>query len=211
MLRKSMVAVLGGVALLATPLPATAQVNTVQQVGTISNYVAKPTYSAAFFGLVPPASATDMVCIAGSATKKINLLNVTLSGTATTAVSVPVMLVRRVTVNTGGTAGTTTANPANTISKRDVNSPTATAVPISYTAVPTITDSSPTYIMARSLNLAPLATAAAVVPLEFNFAPLENLTQPPILQGAAAQFCVNFGAVSVTGGVLIGSLTWTEE
>lgn len=204
-------ALLAGAGLFALLSAAAAQVNTVPQVGVTSGYVAKVTYSAGFFGLVPPASATDMVCIAGSANKTIRVLNFTLSGTATTAVSVPVMLVRRVTVDTGGTAASTTANPANTIAKRDVNSVAASAVPISYTAVPTITDSSPTYIAAQSLNLSPLATASAITPLSFDFSPLVDLTQPPALVGAAAQMCLNFGAVSVTGGVLNGSITWTEE
>jgi hypothetical protein len=190
-------------AALAQPVP---------QTGVTFGYVPKQTFSAAFFGLVPPASATDMVCIAGSATKKITVTSFVLSGTATTAVSVPVTLLRRASVDTGGTAASTTANPANTIAKHDSTFGTATAVPISYTAVPTIVDSSPTYIAAASLNLAPLATAVAVVPLRFDFGKdAANLLQAPTLRGIAQQFCLNFGAVSVTGGVLNGSITWTEE
>src|SRR6185295_12566133 len=104
MLRKSMVAVLGGVALFATLLSAHAQVNTVPQVGVISNYVTKTTYSAAFVGLIPAGTTpTDVICISGSATKTIRLSNIKLSGSGT-AISIPVTVLRRASLNTGGTA-----------------------------------------------------------------------------------------------------------
>lgn len=120
---------------------ALAQVNVVPQVGQTSNYVARQTYSAGFIGLVPAASATDIVCIAGSASKTIRVRDIVLSGSAGTLVTVPVSLIRRAAVNTGGTAAGTTANPANAITKRDTNNGTAVATLVSYTANPTITDS----------------------------------------------------------------------
>lgn len=204
-------AALGGVALLATPLSAQAQ-NTVPQVGVTSGYLAKVTYSAAFFGLVPPASATDLVCIAGSASKTVRVQNVKIGGTAGTLVSLPLNLVRRVTVDTGGTAALTTANPANTIAKRDVNVATASAVLISYTAVPTITDASPTYIDSLMLTLPTTAAGTVTAPAEFNYArDNASLLQPPVLAGIAAQICVNLNAVSVSSGLINGVVTWTEE
>ena len=209
-MRRSLLALLLGLGLIA---PTLAQVNVVPQTGVTSGYVPKDTYSAAFVGLVPVASATDVICLAGSSTKVVKLTSIRLSGTAGTLVTLPITLLRRTSVDTGGTAASTTANPANTIAKRDTNSPTASAVPISYTANPTIVDSSPTYIDSQSLTLNVTGTtAAAVVPLIFDFGKDNaNLNAPVVLRGTAAQVCLNFNAVSVSSGVLNGSLTWTEE
>lgn len=188
-----------------------AQVNVVPQTGTIQNYLGKTTFSAAFVGLVPPASATDTICIAGSATKTIKIVRFELSGTAGTLVTLPVTLLKRVTADTGGTAATTTANPANTIGKRDVNSGAATATLISYTAVPTINDTSPVYWRSSSLTLNVTGTTAAPAQvIDFYFHNSDLATQPT-LRGAAEQACLNFNSVSVSLGVLNGSITWTEE
>lgn len=191
--------------------PALAQ-NTVPQTGVIQGFIAKQTYSAAFIGLVPAASATDTICLAGSATKTVKLVQVRLSGSAGTLVSIPVTLVRRVSVATGGTAASTTANPANTISPRDTGNGTASAVPISYTAVPTITDSSPTYLDSAELTLPVTSAGVVSTPLVFDYGKDQiNLLQAPTIRGAAAQLCLNLNTVSVSSGVLNGSLTWTEE
>lgn len=209
MKRNLLVTLLG---LLAPAFSAQAQVNVVPQVGVTTGYIAKTTYSAAFIGLVPAASVTDFLCISGSATKTVRLQNIKLSGTAGTLITIPVTLLRRVSLDTGGTAASTTANPANTISKRDVGYPTATAVPISYTANPTINDTSPTYIDSVNLTLGTTAAATVVVPAYFDFAKdNENLLLPPTLVGTAAQMCVNGNATSPSSGLLTGSITWTEE
>lgn len=167
-------------------------------------------YSAGFIGLVPAASATDIICIAGSASKTIAVTNFTLSGTAGTLVSLPITLVRRVAVDSGGTAASTTANPANTIAKHDVNNATATAVPISYTANPTINDTSPTYIRSANVTLPVTSAGVTINPLRFDFGNLQNGEQPIILSGAAAQLCLNANAVSVSSGLLTGSISWYE-
>jgi hypothetical protein len=191
---------------------ALAQVNVVPQVGVTTAYLEKQTYSAAFIGLAPAASATDVVCLAGSATKTVKLREIRLSGSAGTLVTLPVTLLMRTTADTGGTAASTTANPANTIAKRDSNNATATATPISYTANPTINDTSPTYVDSASLTLPTTAAGTVTVPLHFSYlANNVGLTQAPTLRGAAQQLCLNFNAVSVSSGVLNGSITWTEE
>lgn len=194
----------------ALAAPAFAQ--PVPQVGVTFGYVPKSTYSAAFIGLVPAASATDTICLAGSATKLIKLQSIRLSGSAGTLVSLPITLIRRASVATGGTAATTTANPANTIAKRDTTQATATAVPISYTAVPTITDAAPTYLDSAELTLAVTSAGVVALPLVFDYAKdAANLLNQPTLRGIAQQFCLNLNTVSVSSGVLNGSITWTEE
>lgn len=191
-------------------LPSFAQ--PVPQVGVTFDYVSKTTYSAAFIGLVPVASATDVVCISGAAGKTIKVMSFKLSGSAGTLVTLPVTLLRRASLDSGGTAASTTANPANTISKRNTGYGTASAVPISYTANPTINDTSPTYVDSASLTL-PVTTAGVVtIPLHFDFGKdMENLMAPPTLRSATEQLCLNFNGVSVSSGVLNGSITWTEE
>lgn len=198
-----------GVALVAA-FPALAQVNTVGAPGVSSGFIYKTTYSAAFIGLVPAAATTDLVCLAGSATKTIRLQSINISGSGT-AISVPATLLKRVTADSGGTAASTTANPANTISKRDTNYPTATAVPIAYTANPTVNDSSPTYIDSQQLGV--VATTVGVInpTVRFGFgADNTNLLSPPTLRGVAEQVCLNLNGTSATA-LLSGSLTWTEE
>lgn len=186
-------------------------VNSVPQVGLITGVNnQQQTYTAGFIGLVPPASATDTICIAGSATKTIAVTRIQLSGTAGTLVTLPVTLVRRVTVATGGTAASTTANPANNIAKHDTLNATASAVPISYTAVPTITDSSPTYLQTANLTLPVTSAGTSTVPLDWRYGNIGIGEQPLILRGIAAQLCLNLNTISVSSGVLTGSITWYE-
>lgn len=186
-------------------------VNSVPQPGLITGINnQQSTYTAGFIGLVPPASATDTICIAGSSTKTIAVTRFQLSGTAGTLVTVPVTLVRRTSVDTGGTAASTTANPANTIAKHDTASGTATAVPISYTAVPTIVDSSPTYLQTANLTLPVTSAGTSSSVLNFNYGNIATGEQPLILRGVAAQLCLNFNTISVSSGVLTGSITWYE-
>jgi hypothetical protein len=209
---------LGAVAGVAFATSALAQVNNVPQVGITTGYLPKVTYSSAFFGLAPPASATDMICIAASATKTVRLDRIVLTGSAGTAVALPVQIVRRAALDTGGTAASTTANPGVTtqIASRDTGLATnlsASAVLVSYTAVPTINDSAPVYIDSGVLGLAATSVGVVSAPLVFDWSrDIENNVQIPTLaKNSTQQLCVNFNAVSITSGVLNGSLTWTEE
>ena len=201
----------------ALAAPAFGQVNFTPQPGITSGYLAKTTYSSAFFGLVPPASATDEVCIAGSASKVVRVDRIAIGGSAGTLVSLPVTVVRRATVDTGGTAATTTANPGVTtqIASRDTGqSPNtgATATLISYTAVPTINDTSPVYLDSATMTLPTTAAGTNPIMTVFDWSrDIENNVQIPTLRGVAQQICVNFNSTSISSGVLTGSITWTEE
>jgi hypothetical protein len=191
-----------------------AQINTVPSTGLNVEYLRKTTYSAAFFGLVPAASATDIICISGSATKTIRVQNIKLSGVAGTLVTTPVVLVSHVSLDTGGTAASTTANPANTIAKRLLSDPTATATLVSYTANPTIVDASPTYLDTQYITLG--VSGTSVLPsvttiFDFGLYTSELQREPSIIANSTRQICVNLNGVSVSSGVLAGSITWTEE
>lgn len=192
--------------------PASAQVNVVPSQGLITATLNKQTYNAVSIGLVPAASATDIFCITGSATKLIKVAGLTIYGTAGTLITVPAVVLRRATVDSAGTAASTIANPANTISKADTLNGTASATLIAYTANPTINDASPTYV--RSANITLPTTAAGTTPTNtvFTFgANLPQFTQQLTLRGIADQVCLNLQATSVSSGVLNITATWTEE
>lgn len=164
------------------------------------------TYAATSVALVPAASATDLACITGSATKVVRLLSVRIGGTATTAVSTPVLLTKHATANTGGTAATGTALPVPY--KLDSSDATPTATTTAYTANPTITDSSAGIIDASSGSFS-LATGSSTSQQLNYFTHIYN--EPPTLRGIAQQICVNLNGVSVAGGSLTIAFFWTEQ
>ena len=199
-----------GSALALSVVSATAQVNTVPQVGVATAVVTRNTYSATALALPPAASATDIACIAGSSTKTVYISRIRISGTAGTLVSAPFTLVRRTTADTGGTAATTTANWANTIAKNDTKNPTPTATLISYSANPTINDTSPVYLRSAYLTLPTTAAGTSISPIQWDWDSLE-FVQRPALRGAAQQFCINLNGVSVSSGLLHINIQWSEE
>ena len=207
---KKFYALLGLAAIFASPVAA--QVNVVPQVGVISGIVNKASYRAVSVGLVPAASATDFFCIAGSATKTVKVTGIRLQGVAGTLTSVPIVLIRRASVATGGTAASTIANPANTISKVDTTNAAASATLIAYTANPTITDASPTYLGSAYLTVPTVAAGTSTPLTEFIFgANLPQFTQQATLRGVAEQICLNMQAATITAGVLNIVVFWTEE
>lgn len=210
-MNKQLKFLLMGAAMLAVS-PASAQVNSVQQIGVISGTIAKQTYRAVSIGLVPASTATDFFCIAGSATKVVKVTGFALQGVAGTLTSVPVVALRRASVDTGGTAASTIANPANTIGKVDINNAASTATLIAYTANPTIVDASPTYIGAKYMTLPTVAAGTNTPVTEFVFgANLPQFTQQLTLRGITDQVCLNMQAGTVTAGVINIQVAWTEE
>jgi hypothetical protein len=189
---------------------AIAQVNVVPQVGVSSAVITRNTYSSVALALPPAASATDIACIAGSSTKTVYVDKITISGTAGTLVSAPFTLVRRASVDSAGTAGTTTANWANNIAKNDTSAPTATATLISYAANPTINDTAPDYIASDYLTLPVTSAGTSIDPIVWAW-PNTSFSQRPTLRGIAQQFCINLNAVSVSSSLLHLSIQWTEE
>lgn len=208
MIRKLLLGTVAGFALTSAAL---AQINSVPQVGVISGILKKSTYSAVALALPPAASATDIACIAGSSTKTVIVRRVTVTGTAGTLVTAPFTMVRRTSVDSGGTAATTTANWANTISQRDSSDAAASATLISYSANPTINDTSPTYIASAHLTI-PVTSAGTVTrPLVWEFDTPFSFVKGVVLRGATQQACINLNGVSVSSGLLHISIDWTEE
>lgn len=183
-------------------------VNTVPRNGVScpSDSVA-PTYGATGIGIVPAASATDVACITGSATSIVRLQQIRISGSAGTLVSLPVVITKHASANTGGTAALTTALP--TPYKFDSLNPTNGASTTAYTANPTIVDAAPGIIDAGVVTLN-VTTVAGGTPTTFSWT-TRAYNEAPVLRGIAQQVCVNLNGISVSSGLLAISFMWTEQ
>lgn len=182
-------------------------VNTVPQVGVAC--LSEPSidsYSAAGFGIVPAASATDVACITGSSTRVVRVRWVRVSGTAGTLVTLPVLLNKHSVANTGGTAAVTTALPVPV--PLDSVDAAATAATTAYTANPTI-DATAVQLDARVISFNTTSALVNDTQAFFDFRGIPYM-EPPTLRGVAQQLCVNLGGISVTSGLLAISFGWTE-
>ncbi len=198
---------LGLTTLAAAQCIAVGGVNSVPQPGM--NCASEPsitTYGATSVALIPAASATDIACLTGSATRVIRLQRVMVSGSGT-AISVPVLLRKNASANTGGTLAVTTALPVPYA--LDSANVAATATTSAWTANPTVTDSAPGILDNGNLGLVATTVGAAVqLGLVFNYMD-RSYSQAPILRGVAQQLCVNLNATSPTALLNI-SFRWTE-
>jgi hypothetical protein len=186
-------------------------VNTVPQVGVNTANLRQSTYSAVSIGLVPVAAgATDAFCISGGATKNIAIRRIGISGTATTAVEVPVTILRRTALDTGGTAATGAALPV--AGRNNTNNDASTAVLTAYTANPTINDASPKYFRTASIAL-PLASANIGQFNEWLFGtPIDFYEQGlDIPKNTTQQYCINLNSTAIAGGLLYIEIEWTEQ
>lgn len=196
-------------ALLGASAPAFAQVNTVPEVGVISAIQKARTYSAASVGLVPASSATDIFCINASATASVSVKQIILSGTAGTAITTPVLLFRRASLDTGGTAATSTALPVG-VTNFSADS-AATAVLTAFTANPTIVDSSPALLAAPAISFSVTTGTNSPFTLQAGSS-VDFFTKAyDLLKGSTQQLCLNLNAVSISSGVLAISIEWTEQ
>ena len=187
--------------------PANCGVNFNPVVGVNCANVRKPTYVAQILGLVPVTGASDIYCLNASASKNIRIRRVKLSGIATAATNVPVSLIRRNTLDTG-TAGTPF------IAAMNGGNPTTTASAVTYTANPTITDTTSHQTVRASYLL--LGTAAVpLVPVEWDFGTAIDAYDQgaDLVSGATTtQYCINFGATALGGGQTVsGFIEYTEE
>lgn len=185
-------------------------VNTVPQVGVISAFEKQYTYSAVSIGLVPPASATDIFCISGSGARAISIKQIRM-GLSGTAAAVPITLLRRASLDTGGTAATSTAAPV--AAPNMSTDPASSATLIAYTAVPTIVDASPVYLR-TSKYVTAAATAQGPAPIVWQageavsiFSKAFNIPKGNVVQ----QICINMNATTVTSPVADIDITWIEQ
>lgn len=147
------------------------------------------------------ASATDVATIAGNANTTVYVFGCIISGTQTTAGEVQTALIRRSTVDTGGTAVAMTAVP------NDSNDAAAQAVVNTYTANPAALG---TVVGTVRRPLIPLQGVTGVASDEI-FVDLTTYGKPQTLRGAAQQLALNLNGVTVTGGNLNVTWLWGEK
>lgn len=167
------------------------------------------TFGGMGYGIVPAASATDVACITGSATKVVRVQSVRVSGTAGTLVTLPVLLNKHTVANTGGTAATTTALPVPvSFDTTTATTASATATLTAYTANPTI-DSTALEVdgMVASFNVTSALVNGSQALFDYRN---RNFMEAPTLRGIAQQLCVNLGGISVSSGLLAVAFSWTE-
>jgi hypothetical protein len=185
-------------------------VNSVPQIGVNCNQEPTvATFGGMGYGIVPAASATDIACITGSATKVVRVQQVKVSGTAGTLVTLPVLLNKHTIANTGGTAATTTALPVPvTMDTGVATTASATATLTAYTANPTV-DASALQLDAQAASFNTTSALVTGYPAFFDYRE-RSFSSAPVLRGVAQQLCVNLGGISVSSGLLAVSFVWTE-
>lgn len=166
-----------------------------------------PTYMAMGVGIVPASSATDIACISGNATTITRVQQIRVSGSAGTLVSLPILITKHASANTGGTAAVTTALP--TPYKLDSANPVPLSTTTAYTANPTIADAAPGLVDA-SVGTFNATTAAGGAAVTFSWT-TRAYNEAPVLRGTAQQLCVNLNGITVSSGLLAVSFMWTEQ
>jgi hypothetical protein len=159
------------------------------------------TYGAGAVGVSPAAMPTDLIVLTGSATKTIRIKRIIVSGVATTAGTMDVVLIKRTAVNTGGTA----TNPS--IMQFDTFlDALPTAVVSQYSVNPTALGAG--VVIANSkLNMG-VAGAASNVVIDF----ASRNDKALILRGVAQGLAINLNGAAVPAGGTIGySIQWEED
>lgn len=166
------------------------------------NSTMKPSYSASSAFTPTGTSATDVCTISGSATKNVRVRRIFFNGLATTAVSVPIGIIKRSTADSAGTAVTLTNVPY------DSAFPAATAVAKSYTANPTL-GTAVGFVADPYFSVGNLTTGGAQpFPSVMIYG---ELGSPIVLRGVAQSVVVNLNAASLSGIVASCTFEWTEE
>ena len=170
---------------------------------TVSN---RPTYWSGVYNLAAAATPTDIACLENPTGATVRLLGVSLYGVAAAAGTINVSLVRRTTLNTGGTSTT----PVIALSEV-VHSRPPVAVFRAYTANPTaLGTQGGTFrqlrwdVTTNGSNADPTGSAL------LNFAQAAPLGLPPTLRAINSAFCVNLNSTAVAATVTI-DMAWTEE
>lgn len=157
------------------------------------------TYATSAF-ITPAAAATDVFVLQGSGTKTVLVTEFTLSVTATAAGSIPVSLLRRNTLNTGGTSSSGT-----NVSHNSFNA-AISASTLAYSANPaglgTIVGPLEAFLAAALVN--------DVRYYKFEFGAAQG-TQPIALVTATQCLAVNLGGGTMPAGLQIGiTIRWME-
>lgn len=150
--------------------------------------------------LTAAASATDVFTIAGAAGKTITIIHASITGIQTTSGSVISNLIKRSTVDTGGTSSTITGVPLLS------TWPAASAVVKAYTANPTLGTTVGT-LQSDYLFLPDITGNRASGSVGF-----VNIDSVPIaiLTAATEQVAINMNGATISGNSLACHFIWME-
>lgn len=168
-------------------------------IAAVSTEGVKATYSSGFT-YTPYAVATDFVTLVGSGTKLIRITRIAVSGFATAAISVDLVLIKRTAANTAGTL----AQPA--IAQHDSNDAAPAAVVNTYSVIPGSLGAGVITRVAK-LNLGATGAAGLIV-WDFGTRNGRGL----VLRGIAQCLSLNWNGAAVPAGTLLDiDVEWTEE
>lgn len=167
------------------------------------NEPVRASYSGFVSNFVPAATPTDVFAIRCDGSRVIRLKSIILTGTATSASNIIVNLVKRSTLNTGGTPS---AVPAV---KADTGDDTSTVVVETYAANPGALGTLVGVMHGCRLNLAPAANGS-IDRVAMQYSWLNE--KPPMLVGPTEQLAINLGGAAwPAGGALDIDFVYTEE
>ena len=149
------------------------------------------TYSIFIPGVTPAATPTDILTLQGSATKLIRVRQIIITGIATSASNVQMLLNRRTAPNTAGTK----TNPV--LVSHDPNDDAATCTLGLYSANPTGLGASLGIQDGGRLNLAPAANGA-IDRLLLQYGWLND--KAPVLNGISDFLCIGLGGAAMPAG-----------
>lgn len=157
------------------------------------------TYQATFSGAVTATTPTDVFTIAGAAGRKVIIKHLYVYGEQTTAGSLKVNLIKRSTLNTGGTSTILTSVPV------DSSQAASIATLRAYTINPTLGIA----VGTLATRFVRLNTAGSVpAPLEFNS---NNKFRDITLNSGTELLALNFNSTSIAGNNMAIYIVWTEE
>jgi hypothetical protein len=163
---------------------------------------ADQTYAAASAPFAVAATPTDIFTITGSATKTIQVTKLALNCTQTTAGEINVLVIKRSTANTAGTA------VAATVVSVDSANAAGTATVNAYTANPTL-GTTVGNIRARKMFVPGVASAAEIAKGELLDPPYNS--QLLTLRGTTQVLAINLNSTTLTGGNCVAYAEWTEK
>lgn len=163
----------------------------------------KATYSAAVSAFIPPAAATDIFTIQGSASKVIRITYIIISCTtsAGSGISINASIIKRSAANTGGTFATLTNVP------NDSSDAPATAVVKIYTVNPTALGASVGIVRTQRFQINTSGTSSNELIFEMGTRPAKTI----VLRGTSEFLNINFGGATITNPLCSISIEWTEE
>lgn len=166
-----------------------------------------PTYRATVTGYGGYATPTDLINIAGSASKTVIVTGITLQIQSTAAALQTLYFIKRSTANTGGTPTSLTAIPL------DSTNAAATAVLSTYAAAPTLGSAVGNVLILQAASVVATAApaGAGLNNLVATSVSASDLRQGVVLRGVAESLSVNYNGGALTVGLAITAIIeWIE-